>query len=152
MKITQLSVFIENKPGRLAAPCALLADAGINILTLTLADTQRFGILRLILREWEQAKVILETGGFVVKTTEVVAARVEDRPGGLREVLEIVERAGVNIEYMYAFTDRTGGKAVMVFRLDDTDKGIAALLEKGVNVLSGAELYDLAGQGQTQSR
>jgi hypothetical protein len=145
MKISQLSIFIENKPGHLAAPCALLAEAGINILTLTLADTQRFGILRLILVEWRKAKTILEHAGFVVKTTEVVAVQIEDRPGGLNKLLQIVENAGVNIEYMYAFTARTGGKAVMVLRLDDTDRGIAALAEKGINVLSEAEGCELTG-------
>jgi len=144
MKINQLSIFLENQPGHLATPCALLADAGINILTLTLADTQRFGILRLILREWEHAKQILEAKGLVVKVTDVVAVQVEDRPGGLRKLLEIVQNAGVNIEYMYAFTVRADGKAVMVFRLDDTDKGIAALLSDGAKVLSAAELYELA--------
>jgi len=147
MKISQLSIFLENQPGHLATPCAILADAGINILTLTLADTQRFGILRLILREWEQAKLILEKSGFVIKVTDVVAVQVEDRPGGLRKLLEIVEASGVNIEYMYAFTVRTGGRAVMVFRLDDTDKGIDVLLKSGAHVLSAAELYELAGQG-----
>ena len=145
MKINQLSIFLENQPGHLATPCAILADAGINILTLTLADTQRFGILRLILREWEHAKQILEAKGLVVKVTDVVAVQVEDRPGGLHKLLEIVQNAGVNIEYMYAFPMRSGGKAVMVFRLDDTDKGIAALLNSGSKVLSSAELYELAG-------
>jgi len=145
MKINQLSIFLENQPGHLATPCAILADAGINILTLTLADTQRFGILRLILREWEQAKHILEDKGLVVKVTPVVAVQVEDRPGGLRKLLEIVERASVNIEYMYAFPVHADGKAVMVFRLDDTDKGIAALLTAGAKVLSAVELYELAG-------
>lgn len=144
MKIKQLSIFIENQPGHLANPCAILADAGINLLTLTLADTQKFGILRLIVREWERAKEILEKSGCMVKVTEVVAIEVEDRPGGLCKLLEIVERAGVNIEYMYAFTVRCGGKAVMVFRLDDMDKGIAALLGAQVNLLKGVELYDRA--------
>ncbi|MEI7958219.1 MAG: ACT domain-containing protein [Verrucomicrobiota bacterium] len=148
MKIHQLSVFLENAPGHLATPCAVLADAGINILTLTLADTQRFGILRLILREWEQAQQVLEKSGFVVKVTEVVAVQVEDRPGGLRNVLQIVEQSGVNIEYMYAFTVRAGGKSIMVFRLDNTDKGIAALLTGGAKILSAEELYELAGQGK----
>jgi len=148
MKISQLSIFIENQPGHLASPCAVLADAGINILTLTLADTQRFGILRLIVREWERAQEILEAHGHVVKVTPVVAIEVEDRPGGLRKLLEIVEQAGVNIEYMYAFTIRSGGKAVMVFRLDDMDKGIAALLHAQVNILSSVELYDRAGSAK----
>lgn len=144
MKIHQLSVFLENQPGHLAAPCAILADAGINILTLTLADTQRFGILRLILKEWEEAKQILEAHGLIVKITEVVAVQVEDRPGGLRKLLEIVEAAGVNIEYMYAFTDRNEGKGVMVFRLDDADKGIEALLKAGVRLMKAEELHQLA--------
>ena len=148
MKIKQLSLFLENAPGHLISPCAVLAEAGINILTLTLADTQGFGILRLILREWEQAQQLLEKSGFVVKVTDVVAVQVEDRPGGLRKLLQIVEQSGVNIEYMYAYTLRTGGKAVMVFRLDNTDQGIAALLTGGARVLSAAELYDLAGQGE----
>lgn len=145
MKIKQLSIFLENQPGHLATPCGILAEAGINILTLTLADTQKFGILRLILKEWEQAKEILEKKGLVVKITEVVAIQVDDRPGGLQKLLELVETAGVNIEYMYAFPARSGGKAVMVFRLDDSDKGIAALLNAKANILSGAELYALAG-------
>lgn len=146
MKISQLSVFLENKPGHLATPCAILADAGINIVTLTLADTQRFGILRLILKEWEPARKILEEHGFVTKVTEVVAVQVEDRPGGLRELLEVVEAAGVNIEYMYAFTDRAEGKGVMVFRLDDADEGIIALHKAGVRLLDSKQLYSLAGK------
>ena len=147
MRIPQLSLTIANQPGHLIAPCKLLADAGINILTLTLADTQRFGILRLILKEPDEARAILERGGFIVKTTDVVAVMIADQPGGLRAVLDVIEQAEVNIEYMYAFTARTGGKAVMVFRLDDADKGIAALRENGINVLSSANLYELAGHG-----
>jgi hypothetical protein len=147
MKIHQLSIFLENQPGHLATPCAVLADAGINIVTLTLADTQRFGILRLILKEWEKARQILEARGFITKITEVVAVQVEDRPGGLRKLLEVVEASGVNIEYMYAFTDRTEGKGVMVFRLDDADKGIAALLNAGVCLLDSEKLYKLAQSG-----
>jgi hypothetical protein len=148
MKINQLSVFLENKPGHLATPCAILADAGINILTLTMADSQRFGILRLILKEWQEARRLLEQRGFATKITEVVAVQVEDRPGGLRKLLEFVEASGVNIEYMYAFTDRTEGKGVMVFRLDDADKGIAALRDAGVRLLRGEELYQLANGGR----
>lgn len=148
MKISQLSIFLENKPGHLATPCAILADAGINIVTLTLADTQKYGILRLILKEWEEARRILEERGFVTKVTEVVAVEVEDKPGGLRELLEVVEAAGVNIEYMYAFTDRTEGKGVMVFRLDDADEGIIALHKAGVRLLCSEALYSLANPGQ----
>ncbi len=148
MKINQLSIFLENQPGHLATPCAVLADAGINILTLTLADTHRFGILRLILKEWEQAQKSLQSKGFVVKITEVVAIQVDDRPGGLRKLLDGLEAAGADIGYMYAFPVRTKGKAVMVFRFEDTDKAIAALLKAGADILSADQLYQLDGQGR----
>ena len=148
MKIQQLSVFLENRPGRLTLPCACLADAGIDILTLTLADTERFGILRLIVREWEKARTKLEACGCIVKTTEVVAVEVEDRPGGLRKLLESIEhRPDVNIEYMYAFTERKGGKAVMIFRFDAMDAGIAGLKEAGITVLSGVDLFERGAGG-----
>jgi len=142
MKLQQVSVFLENKPGRLSIPCKALADAGINLLTLSLADTQQFGILRLIVRDWQRAKEVLEKAGCVARVTEVVAIEVADRPGGLAGVLEIIERAGVNIEYMYAFTFRSEDKAVLVFRFDDPDQAIEILQAKGVNVIGSVELYD----------
>ena len=144
MKIHQLSLFLENKPGRLSALCQALADEGINILTHSLADTAQFGILRLIVRNWEKAKAGLERIGAVVDVTEVVAVEVADRPGGLAELLAILERAGVNIEYMYAFTFRRGDKAAMIFRFEDPDAAIAALQAKGVNVIGGVELFERA--------
>lgn len=142
MKINQLSMFLENKPGRLSEPCHLLAKAGINILTLSVADTQQFGILRLIVRDWEQAKEVLEKSGCVVNVTEVVATEVEDKPGGLTEILDIIEEAGLNIEYMYAFTFRSGDKAVIVFRFNNPDLAIEALQAKNINVIENVELYD----------
>ena len=108
MRIPQLSLFIENQPGHLVVPCKLLADAGINVVTLSLADTQQFGILRLIVREWQRAREVLEAAGLVVAVTEVLALEVLDEPGGLVELLGIFEQAGVNVEYMYAFTARLG--------------------------------------------
>ncbi len=146
MKIHQLSMFLENKPGRLSEPCRLLAEAGINILTLSVADTQQFGILRLIVPDWEQAKGVLEKAGAVVNVTEVVATEVEDRPGGLAAILDIIETARLNIEYMYAFTFRSGDRAVLVFRFDNPDLAVAALQAKGVNIIGGVELYDRARQ------
>ena len=143
MKLHQLSVFLENKPGRLSEPCTALADAGINILTLSLADTQQFGILRLILRDWEKGKEVLEKTGCVVKVTEVVAIEVADKPGGLAAVLQALESESVNIEYMYAFTFRSEDKAVLVFRFDDPDAAIQRLQNKSINVLSPVELYEL---------
>ena len=144
MKLNQLSVFLENKPGRLSHPCKVLADAGVNLLTLSLADTQQFGILRLIVRDWEKAREVLTKAGCVVKVTEVVAIEVADRPGGLVEVLEIIEAEGINIEYMYAFTFRREDKAVLVFRFDDPDAAIETLQAKSVNVVAGVELYGSA--------
>ena len=145
MKIPQLSMFMENKPGRLSDPCRRLAEAGINIANLTLADTQQFGILRLIVRDWEKAREVLSQAGCVVTVTEVVATEVEDQPGGLATILEVIEKAGLNIEYMYAFTFRSGDKAVLVFRFNDADAAIQVLQDNGINVIGGVELYDRAG-------
>lgn len=144
MKIHQLSVFLENKPGCLSAPCRVLADAGINIHTLSLADTKQFGILRLIVRNWAKAKEVLESSGSVVNVAEVLAIEVEDKPGGMAGVLESIERAGLNIEYMYAFTIRRGDKAILVFRFENPEAAIAALAKQGVNVVDSVSLYDLA--------
>jgi hypothetical protein len=137
MKIQQLSIFAENKPGHIAGPCRLLARKGIDIRALTLADTQRFGILRLIVSDPAKATAALESAGHVVKTTEVLAIAVEDRPGGLAEVLAALEGTEVNIEYMYAFPGGHEGKAVLIFRFGDPDAALKVLQAKGVPVLSG---------------
>jgi hypothetical protein len=141
MKIKQLSLFLENKPGHLSAICKALSKAGINIATLSLADTQQFGILRLIVENWEKARDVLEKVGFVVNVTEVVAMEVEDKPGGLAQILEALEKCKVNIEYMYAFTGRRGDRAVLVFRFDDPDAAIKRLGDAGINVLAGVTLF-----------
>lgn len=146
MKIQQISMFLENKPGRISEPCKVLAKNNINILTLSLADTQQFGILRLIIKDWQKAKEVLEKEGFIVNVTEVVATEVEDKPGGLAKILEAIESEGLNIEYMYAFTFRSGDKAVIVFRFDQPDLAIKALQGKGINVLDSVQLYDKANQ------
>jgi hypothetical protein len=138
MKIQQLSIFAENQPGHIAGPCRLLAEHGIDIRALALADTQRFGILRLIVSDPAKAKGVLEAAGHVVKTTEVLAVPVADRPGGLAEVLAALEGTGVNIEYMYAFPGGHEGKAVLVFRFGDPDAAIRVLEAKGLPVLSSA--------------
>ncbi|MGC8739032.1 MAG: ACT domain-containing protein [Candidatus Hydrogenedens sp.] len=146
MKIQQISMFLENKPGRISEPCKVLARNNINIVTLSLADTQQFGILRLIIQDWKKAKEVLEQEGFIVNTTEVVATEVEDKPGGLAKILEVIENEGLNIEYMYAFTFRSGDKAVIVFRFDQPDIAIKALQGKGINVLDSVQLYEKANQ------
>jgi hypothetical protein len=146
MTLKQLSVFLENKPGALSRPCRLLARSGINIQTFALADTQQFGILRLVVHEWEQAKEILEKNDFVVKATDVVALEIPDRPGGLAEVLEVIEQAKINVEYMYAFTAKQQGKGLMLFRFDKPDLAIAKLQASHMNAVGTAELFKrLAG-------
>jgi len=145
MKLTQLSLFLENRPGRLRAACQVLADHAINIQTLSLADTQQFGILRLIVRDWGRARAVLEQAGYPVTATEVVAVEVADRPGGLAEVLAHVDEAGLSIEYMYAFTFGRGDRAALIFRFEDPDRAIGMLQSKGVNVLGEVELFERAG-------
>jgi hypothetical protein len=144
MKIKQLSVFLENKPGQLYIPCRVLADAGVNIITMSLADTQQFGILRLMVSEWERARDLLEKSGCVVKVTEVLALEVPDRPGGLAQVVAVLDRARINIEYMYAFAFGRGNKAVIVFRFEDVDAALAAVRETNVGILGPAELAKLS--------
>ena len=140
MKIHQLSLFLENSPGKAVEPCRLLARAGVNIRTLTLADTQQFGILRLIVSDWEKGRELLQAAGYVVNETEVVAVEVEDRPGGLAGLLETLEPSGVNIEYMYAFTFGREDRAILIFRFDRPDAAIEHLRAAGVNVLPDVEL------------
>jgi hypothetical protein len=142
MKITQLSVFLENKPGRLSEPCRVLAEAGVNITTLSLADTEQFGIMRLILKDWQKGKQALAQSGAVVNVTEVVATEVEDRPGGLADLLGILEKGGINIEYMYAFTFRRNDRAVLIFRFEDPDAALEVLRSAGVNVIDSFELFE----------
>jgi hypothetical protein len=141
MKILQLSVFEENKPGHLSAPCRLLAEHGIDIRALTLADTQRYGILRLLVKEPDKARAVLESAGQVVKTTEVLAVEVADQPGGLAKVLAALEGSPLNIEYVYAAPFGRSGKAALIFRFDDPDKAAQHLQGAGINVLSASELF-----------
>lgn len=141
MKVKQLSLFLENKPGSLSGPVKLLAKAKLNILTLCIADTRQFGILRFVVRDWEKAKQVLEKDGFVVKDSDLVAIEVADEPGGLADILETVERVQVNLEYMYGFTLRKEGKGVLAFRFDDPDRAIAALQKKGINPVRSVDLF-----------
>ena len=146
MKLKQLSVFLENKPGTLSAACRVLAEAKINILTFSLADTREFGILRLIVHEWEKAKKVLEKKGCAVKVTEVVALEVTDRPGTLAEILEAVERAGVNVEYTYPFTSKQRNKGLLLFRFSDPDAAIQALQANQISVVSTTDLFKRLGR------
>jgi hypothetical protein len=146
MKIRQLSLFLENRPGRLKIPVQALGAAGIDILTMSLADTQQFGILRLVVKEWERARKVLEDAGVVVNVTDVLAVDVPDRPGGLAAVLDAFEKAGLGIEYMYAFATRERGKyATLLFRLEDPDRAARLLEEQGVRLVPSTELFSRAG-------
>jgi hypothetical protein len=140
MKINQLSVFVENAPGHILAPCRALADAGVNIRALSLADAQQYGILRMIVSDWREATRILEAQGFAVKVTEVLALEVADHPGGMADVLGALDGSGINIEYMYAFPFVGGDKAILIFRFADPDAAIARLQTAGVNLLASEEL------------
>lgn len=141
MKLKQLSLFLENKPGHIRSTCRTLADAGINIETMSLADTEQFGILRLLLKEWERAKEVFEAKGVVVAVTEVVSVMVDDKPGGLADVLDIIDEAGLNIEYMYGFSGMGDNKAGIVFRFDNPDLAIKHFEEKGVKIVGNKELF-----------
>ena len=143
MKIDQISVFLENKSGRLAKVTSVLGEAGINIRALSLADTSDFGILRLIVNDSTKAREILKKNGFTVGKTEVVALEVEDRPGGLANILEMLSSHSINIEYMYAFVERSGEDAIIICRFDETDKAIRVLQENNIVILKGEKLYKL---------
>jgi hypothetical protein len=143
MKVEQISIFLENKSGRLADVADTLAGAGINIRALSLADTTDFGILRLIVNDTEKAKQVLKDNGFTVGKTEVIAVEVPDRPGGLAHILTVMKNEGTNVEYMYAFVQRSGGNAVIIFRFDEIEKAIQALQKAGVVILKGEDVYAL---------
>ena len=144
MKIHQVSVFLENKPGQLRMACDVLGRARINMVTLSLADTAQFGILRLIVQDWQKARTVLQKAGCVVKITEVLAIEVADQPGGLARILEIVDSAGLNIEYMYAFTEKRGDRALLVFRFANPDAALRVLHAGGINVVGTVELFSRA--------
>lgn len=143
MKVEQISIFLENKSGRLAEVTGLLAENGINIRALSLADTADFGILRLIVSDYQKAMSILKERGFTVGRNDVVAIEVPDRPGGLAGVLRALHGGDINVEYMYAFVQKSLENAVVIFRFDDTDRAVDALRKAGVRLLSGEEVRRL---------
>ncbi len=143
MNVEQISIFLENKPGGLEEATRILKDAAINIRTLSLADTSDFGILRLIVNDVEKASRVLKEQGLRVSRTIVVAVEVPDRPGGLYDILAVLSKNGINVEYLYAFVERSGENAVIIFRFDAPDKAIEVLQKNGLTVLPGAKLYGM---------
>ena len=135
MKVEQISIFIENKSGRLAEVTGILGKTGINIRALSLADTSDFGILRLIVDDSEKALKVLREQQFTVNITDVIGIEVPDSPGGLTTILQILDQNKVNVEYMYAFAERSGKNAIIIFRFDNIDEAISALSNHGVKIL-----------------
>jgi hypothetical protein len=142
MKVEQISVFLENKPGSLENATRTLRDANINIRTLSVAETVDFGILRLIVNDVEKANKALKDSGFRVSKTPVVAVEVPDKPGGLHSIMEVVSKEGINVEYLYAFVEKSGQNAVIIFRFDDPEKAIDILLKNKFTVIPGEKLYE----------
>lgn len=143
MKVKQISIFLENKSGRLAQVTRVLGDNNINIRALSIADTTDFGILRLIVNDPDKAFQVLKASGFTVSTTDVIAVEVPDHPGGLADALDVLQDNNINIEYLYAFLQKASNAALVVFRVEQLDQAIDALQAKGNRLLSGDELYTL---------
>ena len=143
MKVDQIAVFLENKSGRLAAITKELSDNSINIRALSVADTADFGILRVIVDNTDKATRVLKEGGFTVGKTDVVAVEVADKPGGLARVLAVLHEAGLNVEYMYAFVEKSAENAVLIFRFDDPDMAITILQNAGIRILTGDEVRSI---------
>jgi len=143
MKVEQISIFIENKSGRLAEVSRILGEAKVNIRALSLADTSDFGILRLIVDNTDQALQVLKAHSFTVNKTEVIGVEVPDQPGGLCSILEVLDQNQINVEYMYAFVERSGGNAVIIFRFDNVDEAIRVLTKNDFTVLKGERICSM---------
>ena len=144
MTINQISVFLENKVGQLAQVCKTLADSGVSLVTLSLAETADFGIARLIVDDTAKAEDALRRNKYIVKTTPVVAVAVPDRPGGMAEVVSTLSARGCDIEYSYAFALRHGEKAVLVFRFKNAELADAVIAEAGFATLAENQIQDTA--------
>ena len=141
--IKQLSIFLENKKGRMWKALDVLEKAGINIRALSLADTSDFGILRLVVPEPDRAQEVLEENGFLVKVGEVIAVGITDKPGGLNKILKILNKSGINLEYLYAFVEQNKNRAIVVLHPENIDAGLEALEKGNSDVLSEEEVYSI---------
>lgn len=140
MFIKQISVFIENRHGRLEEFTTLLGENGIDLIALSIADTTNFGILRAIVADNERALRLVRDHGYTANLTEVLAVAVPDSPGGLAGVLTMLRDGSISIEYLYSFVRRVGKDAIIIFRVDQPEKAAALLQEKGVRLLSQEEI------------
>ncbi|NLV15780.1 MAG: ACT domain-containing protein [Syntrophomonadaceae bacterium] len=141
--VKQISIFLENKAGRLANVTRVLGENQINIRALSIADTSDFGILRLIVNEPEKAYEVLKRDGFTVSETEVIAVEVPDSPGGLATVLDIMGEASINIEYLYAFIGKATDDALVIFKVENPERAMEAFESKGIVVLDSSKVYRL---------
>lgn len=135
MNVTQLSAFVTNKPGHLQKVLKVLADENINIITLTIAETMDFGILRMIVNDPDKGYKVLKEHNITSSITDVLALEIDDTPGSLYNALDVFAKLNLNIEYMYAFTEKREGKAVMIFRFEDIEAAKKALNDKGYNIV-----------------
>lgn len=142
MKIEQIAVFLENKAGRLADIATTLGEIGVNIKAMSLADTSNFGIVRLIVDDTERARAVLKERGFTVRSTEVIASKIDDKPGELGRLLKLVEGAGLNVEYIYGLTDSAKDSAILIMRLDDLNRGIQVLRQNNVTLLDSDQILN----------
>jgi len=143
MAVKQISVFLENKKGRLAEVTMSLSKEKINIRALALADTADFGVLRIIVDNPDRAVAALKARGFVAQVTEVIAVEVEDRPGGLARILEVLDEDNVNVEYMYAYVEKKSDNAIVICRIDDRERALQVLQKHGIATLNAEALKAL---------
>ncbi len=141
MLVKQISVFLENKSGRLADVTRTLADNDINICALSIADTTDFGILRLIVNKPEEAEKVLSRHEFTVSCTSVIAIGVEDKPGGLARALDILQKNSISIEYMYAFVGKSGNEALVILRVEDPENAVKTLANCDISVIPSDKIY-----------
>ena len=140
MSVKQISIFIENKKGKLAEATRFIADHNVNLRALSIADTQDFGILRSICEDPVKAEEVLKDGGYIVAVTDVLAAAISDEPGSLASILEVLAESSVVVEYTYAFLSAKAG-AYMIFRVDDNQVAAAALAGAGIKTANQEDLF-----------
>ena len=143
MSVKQLSVFLENKEGKLKKAVNAMSQAGVNIRALSIADSSKYGILRLIVSDNKKAIDALERDGFIVKENEVIILAVPDEPNGLNSTLAVFDEKGINLEYLYAFVSSKTDEAIVVMRLENMEKAIDALKDSNVKILETKDIENL---------
>ena len=143
MFIKQLSIFVENKPGRLATITNLLKENDIDIRALSVADTRDFGIMRLIVNNPEKAEKVFKEAGCTVSLTNVIAIGIDDKPGGLAGAMDVLYANNISVEYMYAFISKTDNTAYVILRVENNDKAVEALKENDVQIIYAVDIYKM---------